>query len=444
MESVRHIGKRGYGGIIFRRTYPQIKNEGGLWDESQDIYPLLDGKPNQSSFSWRFPAGSTLTFSHMQHEDDRLQYDGSQIQFIGFDQLEQFTEQQFFYLLTRNRNRTSNGVRPYVRATCNPMPDHWLGEFIAWWIDSEGYIIKERCGIVRWFVRLNKKVHWGNSYEEMRTRFPSQRPKSFTFILATVYDNKILLKNDPGYLGQLYAQDNVEFMRLHGEGEGVDNRGGNWHAKPEAGKFFHEDWFQVISRDKIPQAAPLSDLLYWDLAATERELAGTSTRPPSHTACIQMRKHAGLVYIIFADWFMKGPAVVERRFLDTTRAQQRETGRGKLRVFWEMEPGSAGKREAFRLQRELMHPLGGQQRIEIARAVPSRGDKMERARPFAAAAKNGLVYVMEASWTKHLISHLHNQPQHDQDLMDCCSGSYTQILASGLGPQRQRSKSRMR
>ena len=30
-----------YGGVIFRRTYPQIRNEGGLWDESSKLYPTI-------------------------------------------------------------------------------------------------------------------------------------------------------------------------------------------------------------------------------------------------------------------------------------------------------------------------------------------------------------------------------------------------------------------
>jgi hypothetical protein len=34
LECSRHVHVPGFGAVIFRRTTPQIRNEGGLWDES--------------------------------------------------------------------------------------------------------------------------------------------------------------------------------------------------------------------------------------------------------------------------------------------------------------------------------------------------------------------------------------------------------------------------
>jgi len=34
LEALRHIDNPQYGAVIFRRTYPEIMNKGGLWDES--------------------------------------------------------------------------------------------------------------------------------------------------------------------------------------------------------------------------------------------------------------------------------------------------------------------------------------------------------------------------------------------------------------------------
>ena len=107
--------------VIFRRESPQITNQGGLWDESAAMYPPFSALPNQVSLSWRFPSGAKVRFSHMQYAKDRFNWDGSQIPLIGFDQLEHFEEIQFWYMLARNRSLC--GVRPYIRATCNPIPD---------------------------------------------------------------------------------------------------------------------------------------------------------------------------------------------------------------------------------------------------------------------------------------------------------------------------------
>ena len=94
------------------------------------------------SVQWRFLSGAKVTFAHMLYEKDKYSWQGSQICFLGFDELCHFSENQFFYMLSRNRSVC--GVKPYVRATCNPDVDSWVANFISWWIDQEtGYPIPE-------------------------------------------------------------------------------------------------------------------------------------------------------------------------------------------------------------------------------------------------------------------------------------------------------------
>jgi len=88
------------------------------------------------------------------------------VPFIGFDELTHFTKKQFFYLLSRNRSTC--GVRPYIRATCNPDPDSWVKELIEWRVDPEtGYIIKERDGVIRYFTVDNSNIVRGDTREEV-------------------------------------------------------------------------------------------------------------------------------------------------------------------------------------------------------------------------------------------------------------------------------------
>src|SRR5579859_2373652 len=63
LEALRHIGNSEYGAVIFRRTYPEITNEGGLWDESSGLYPLIGGKPTESPPEWTFPSGAKIRFA---------------------------------------------------------------------------------------------------------------------------------------------------------------------------------------------------------------------------------------------------------------------------------------------------------------------------------------------------------------------------------------------
>lgn len=220
LEFLRHINNPGWGGVIFRRTSPQIRNEGGLWDTSMKIYPHVNAEPRESSLEWKFPKGSRLKFSHLEYEKNKFDWQGSQIPFIGFDELTHFSESMFFYILSRNRSVC--GVKPYVRATCNPDPDSWVGTLISWWIDQDsGFPIPERDGIVRYFIRDGNNYIWGDSeddciqkgwyfLEEMVSKSnvsPKSFVKSITFISGSIYDNKKLLEVNPEYLGNLASQD---------------------------------------------------------------------------------------------------------------------------------------------------------------------------------------------------------------------------------------------
>ena len=138
MESLRHASVPGFRAVIFRRTTPQIKNAGGLWDVSKELFLKLRDGSGRSAISteqppkWTFPSGSTLLFSHLEHEQDKHSWDGSQIALLGLDELIHFLETQFWYMV--GRNRSTCGVRPYIRATTNPQTAGWVKRFIGWWL----------------------------------------------------------------------------------------------------------------------------------------------------------------------------------------------------------------------------------------------------------------------------------------------------------------------
>lgn len=219
LDPLRDIRDKDFNGVIFRRTTPQITNPGAIWDASYKIYPHVGGFANKTLLTWIFPSGSKLKFSHIEHEKNIYDWQGSEICFIGLDEVTQFTEKMFFYLLSRNRSTT--GIRPYVRATCNPDPDSWVAEFISWWIGKDGYPIPERQGKLRYFARDGESMIWGDSEDEVleKARYflepiykksgvnPKEFIKSVTFISGDIYDNKELIKKNPNYLANLAAQD---------------------------------------------------------------------------------------------------------------------------------------------------------------------------------------------------------------------------------------------
>lgn len=220
LDPLRHIANPGFGGVIFRRTSVQIRNEGGLWDTSMKLYPIVGGEPRESSLDWKFPQGSKISFRHLEYEKNKYDWQGSQIPFIGFDELTHFSESMFFYLLSRNRSNCN--VRPFVRATCNPDPESWVYKLIKWWIDPDtGFPILERRGKLRYFIKYGHDYIWGDSYDEVMSKAahiieplieqsglkPQDFIKSITFVSGSIYDNKKGLEQDPSYPGNLLSQD---------------------------------------------------------------------------------------------------------------------------------------------------------------------------------------------------------------------------------------------
>lgn len=210
LEATRHVQNPGWGPVIFRRTMPQIKNEGALWDTSKKIMPHFNGQPRDVKADWLFPSGAKISFKSLQYDNSVDEWQGTQIPLIGFDELTHFTRRQFFTMLSRNRSEC--GVSPYIRATCNPDSDSWVRDFIDWWIGEDGFPIAERDGVLRYMVVDGDTVLWGKTAEEAKAKAPhlyidpkTPDPISVTFIHGTIDDNQILQNLDPSYKAKLMA-----------------------------------------------------------------------------------------------------------------------------------------------------------------------------------------------------------------------------------------------
>lgn len=129
------IEKRAYQGILFRRTYPDLKD---LIDRSQDIYPAYGGDYDKQAHVWTFPSRARIEFGHMQYDSDRFKYRGRAFQYVGWDELTLFpTDVPYRYLLSRVRTADPT-IKCYVRATTNPDGPgfRWVKEY--WRIQTEG------------------------------------------------------------------------------------------------------------------------------------------------------------------------------------------------------------------------------------------------------------------------------------------------------------------
>ncbi len=212
-ECIRHVTTNPrFGAVVFRRQSTQIKNEGGLWDEAGQMYPQLGGTMKIGDLEYHWPDGGKISFRHLQHEATKFSWQGSQIPLICFDELTHFTESQFFYMLSRNRSMC--GIRPYIRGTTNPDAGSWVKRFIGPWVDRKHALYPQPSGKILFMVRVKGQIKYYLTREACLAENKGARPKTVTFIKASVFDNQKLLEKDPDYLANLEAQSAVERARL--------------------------------------------------------------------------------------------------------------------------------------------------------------------------------------------------------------------------------------
>src|SRR6516162_3258121 len=401
LEPLRHVGRvANFTAVFFRRTMPQITNPGALWDESLNFYPRLGGTPHLRLREWRWPRGGKIKFSHLQFETTVYDWQGAQITLICFDELTHFSAHQFFYMVSRNRSTC--GVRPYIRATCNPDADSWVADFLSWWIDpASGHPIRERAGVLRYFVRIAEKIVWADRPEElMKDLLQGQElppgidpplPMSVTFVPATVFDNPALLRVNPEYLA--------------------------WccHCRPSSASGYSP----AIGRSGPPpgciskgSGVPLSMRLR---RISTSFVIGISPPPkkPSSTTRIgpSASSSAAIGAAAIGYWIWCGRAPTRATSNSCCSIPPRRTASGSR-----SDPGQAGKSQA----QHLVRALSG----FTVRPATESGDKLTRFGPFSSQCCAGNVKIRRGSWNEELFRVLEGFPDlaHD-DEVDACSGA---------------------
>ena len=385
VDAMRDVDTARYGAVIFRRELTRITNEGGMWDEAQDLYPPRGGISRQSPrMEFRWPNRAKVQFAHLEHEDTKRAWTGAQIAFLGFDQLEEFTEGQFWFLF--GRNRTKCGVRPRLRATVNPVPPEdpvggWLAKLLQWWWDPEtGYPIAERSGAVRWFVRLSEEIRWFWTREEalgaaIAAGIPREdaedMPKSLTFIPASVDDNPHI---GAEYKGTLLALPLVDRERL---------AKGNWKIRPQAGNVFNRAWFDFVEA----RPAGAVSVRGWDKAGSKGK--------GDFSAGGRVDYANGVYYL--SDLVRGQWSYGER---ENVIRQVAEADGSEVETWVEQEPGSGGKESA---ERSVLNLAGFDVHAQTA-----QGSKLTRAKPLAAQAEVRNVKLVKGDWTEGFLQRAHN------------------------------------
>ncbi|MGH2878937.1 MAG: phage terminase large subunit [Solirubrobacteraceae bacterium] len=379
MAALQYVDVPGYAALLLRRTFPDLNQADALIPRSKEWLASTDARWNENEHRWYFPSSATLTFGHLQHEDDKLHYQGAAFQMVGFDELTQFTETQYTYLFSRLRRLADSDVPIRMRAASNPGgPGH------EW--------VKQRFGLYR---------PEGQTTGLFVCQMPDWTER--TFIPARLADNPSLDQGE--YVGSLNELDTTTRKQL------LD---GDWDVR-EPGSLFRREWFEVI--DHAPEGCRW--VRHWDLAATEPSQANPD---PDWTAGLRLGKHpSGLWIVQHVARARSRPDGVEKLIRHHATADGRP-----VTVSIEQEPGSSGKAIIQHYQRTVLHDF------EV-RGLRSTGSKEERARPVSAKAEAGLVKLVRGPWIPAFLEELEvfspDSGTHD-DQVDALSGAFIQLAAS--------------
>lgn len=191
IEALRQVRIPHYKGVIIRKTFPQTRE---LIDKTRNYYKRAYPKArwNGTEHTWRFPSGAQVLFATMQHPQDRFNFQGQSYDFVGFDELTHFTKEEYEYLFSRCRP-TGPGTICYIRSTANPggVGHAWVKDRFITAAPPLTTIWSEQT-----YVDLDGKKHTGK--------------RSRVFVPSSVFDNKILLENDPDYVLNLAALPTAE------------------------------------------------------------------------------------------------------------------------------------------------------------------------------------------------------------------------------------------
>jgi len=376
MAALQYVDVPGYSAILFRRTFADLSLPGALMDRFRTWAAMHDDIHwNNNSFIATFPSSARISFGYLNNTNDYLRYKGSEFQFIGMDEVTEIRESDYRYLFSRLRRPASGPL--------SSVP------------------LRMRCA-------SNPAPNW------VRQRFIVEgQEKGRIFVPSLLTDNPGI--DADSYRQALSALDPVERRRLEE---------GDWWSTT-LGSMFDRTLVVIVDNDELPVTTSSARVVrFWDLAATE---PSQSTPDPDWTVGTLMMFDEGIAHVLDVKKKRVKADKVEQLIAQTAY----EDG-VTVPIRMEQEPGSSGKAIIDQFARYVLPGFD-------FGAIRSTGDKVTRARPFAAALANGNVRVVRGAWLGDWLDELSAFPEsapHD-DQVDSATGAFNYLTGLGL-PQRRK------
>jgi phage terminase large subunit-like protein len=154
--ALQYVHVPNYAALILRTDFQRLRLPGGLIQRSHE---WLQGKAkwNGTTFSWHFPSGAILQFGYLSNSLDKYRYSSSEFQYIAFDELTEFIEDDYKFMFSRLRRLVNSDVPLRIRAATNPggRGHEWVKarfitleaerDLLAGTLKGAYFVTKDRC-----------------------------------------------------------------------------------------------------------------------------------------------------------------------------------------------------------------------------------------------------------------------------------------------------------
>lgn len=404
----------GFAGLILRRTITELTKSDGLIERAAAIYRAVGGTPHEGGRVWTWDTGngttSRIDLAGMEHETDRLDYDGSAYQYVAFDELQSFTKLQYTYLFSRMRQNEltsrlelvpgKKGIPIRMRASATPGGAHhdWVLEYFSPWLRAKdpswtGYCAEDGQSIA---YRFDEKAN------DLVICKPGEEGDKRAY-----FTTEMLEEVGEDYKSQLDRLDPLTRAQ---------RKFGNWLIRPGAGLFFQESSFVIV--DRIP-ALMRARCRGWDLAATPKK-PGEEEGKTAATSGVRVALDANddiWIEDVIRDWL--GPGQVEDLIVDTCGADDEELEEHVL-MSAPCDPGQAGIHQKHAYAKRLTG--------RYWEMTPEQGDKVNRIKPASSHAVRRPIRLLRAPWNESFKKELIGFPFGLKDQADAFSRAYAACL----------------
>lgn len=368
----------GFIGVITRRTTPQLTGPGGILTKAKRVFGqayspdeyTYRAKDNKFVFH---KSGAEIYLRHFENDNADMNWQGIEANLFYIDEGTQYTQHMVQYIMSRMRNPSCPHVKPHLKITCNPDPDHFLFKWVEPYLTPEGTPDRDKDGWVRFMTFSDGDFAWGDSKEEVARKYGVQERDvlSFTFISATVFDNPILQKVNPKYVSWLKGLKGVERERL---------LLGNWKVREKGSQFFERSWLTELPY--IDENEVMATARAFDFAGT---LISDINPSPDYTASVRIRKMKNGRYVIddirrtrirMGDW--------EDFVLSCAEFDPPDT-----KYLIPQDPNPFAKKATLEFVKGL-----AEKGLYVVKVKSNNRGKLDRFRPFSSVAQNEWVDIL--------------------------------------------------